>query len=51
MEREIMKALVVRDVDTLRTIFLQAKRGEVRLKPILFKMLSDYVKERCNEVV
>lgn len=51
MEREIMKALVVRDVDALRTIFMQAKRGEVYLKPILFKMLGDYVKERCNEAV
>lgn len=43
MEREIMKALVVRDVDMLRTIFMLARQGKVSVKPSLMDMLYDYI--------
>lgn len=44
MEKEIMKAIVVRDIDLLRIIYLDARKGNVSLKADLFKMLGDYIK-------
>ena len=44
MEKEIMKALVVRDIELLRAIYFDANKGNVCLKADLFKMLGDFVK-------
>lgn len=44
MENEIMKALVVRDIELLRIIYFDANKGNICIKADLFKMLGEFIK-------
>ena len=44
MEKEIMKAVVVRDVDALRIIYFDASKGNVHVKADLLKMVGEFIK-------
>lgn len=48
MEKEIMKALVVRDTELLRAIFADAKKGNVYIKPELMDMMAEYIKTQVT---
>lgn len=45
MEREIMKAIVVHDIDMLRAIFIDATKGNVYVAPELLYMVGEHIKE------
>ena len=44
MEKEIMKAVVVRDIEMLRTIYFDAMKGNVHVKADLLKMVGAFIK-------
>lgn len=44
MEREIVKALVVRDIDVLRTIYFEATKGNAYVADDLLKMVGEFIK-------
>ena len=44
MEKEIMKAVVVSDVDALRIIYCDANKGNVYVKADLLRMISPFIK-------
>lgn len=44
MEREIMKAIVVHDIDMLRAIFIDATKGNVYVAPELLYMVGEHIK-------
>lgn len=44
MENEIMKAVVVRDMDMLRIIFMDANKGNVHVKADLLRMVGAFIK-------
>lgn len=44
MEKEIMKAVVVRDIEALRAIYFDANKGNVRIGECLLKMIGDLIK-------
>lgn len=43
MEREIMKAIVVHDIDMLRAIFIDARKGNVYVAPELLYMVGEHI--------
>lgn len=45
MEREIMKAIVARDIDELRAIFIAANKGMLYMKPDLLYMVGNFIKK------
>ena len=44
MEKEIMKAIVVRDIDVLRIIYFDANKGNTYVKADLLKMVGTFIK-------
>ena len=44
MEREIMKAIVTRDVDALRVFYFDASKGNICIKPDLLAMIEQFIK-------
>lgn len=44
MENEIMKAVVVRDIEMLRTIYFDAMKGNANVKADLLKMVGEFIK-------
>ena len=44
MEKEIMKAVVVRDIESLRAIYFDARKGNAYIKPDLLEMLGAFIK-------
>lgn len=44
MEREIMKAIVTHDVDALRVFYFDARKGNIFIKPDLFRMIGAFIK-------
>lgn len=44
MEKEIIKAVVVRDIDMLRIIFMDASKGNVYVKADLLRMVGAFIK-------
>lgn len=46
MEKEIMKAIVTRDIDTLRVILFEVTKGNVKIKPDLLCMVGNFIKKK-----
>ena len=44
MVKEIMKALVTRDLDALRTIYLDARKGNAYVADDLLEMVGAFIK-------
>lgn len=50
MEREIMKAIVARDIDELRAIFIAANKGMLYVKPDLLCMVGNFIKKKKERI-